>query len=181
MSAKTTKLRYTRTIVLWVVAGLAVAAIGVGGFLYLSRDYNPIPPALQSKLTFSPLVLPKDSKDYTTTDYKFSTAEGNVQILTYVIHAPSGNITTSEYTQPSQFAEVPGYKDSFLTNVIQQYATVQTSNGTIYLGRSPLQNNIQLAIMVERGLIVFMKPDKELDASQWRVLGDQFEIEKIAN
>ena len=181
MSVKTSHLRYARQIIIWILAAIGLAAIGVGGYLYFARDNSPIPATLRSQLTFSPFILPKDSKEYTTTDYKFSTAEGNVQILSYVIHTKDGNITASEYIQPSQFTEIPGYKDSFLSNVIQQYATVQTSNGTIYLGRLPRQGNKQLAIMIERGLLLLMSPDKELDSSQWRNLGDQFEIEKIVN
>jgi len=181
MSVRTKQGRYSRRIIIWALAVLSLAAIGVGGYLYFSRDNNPIPPALRSQLTFSPFALPKDTKNYTSSDYKFSPAEGNEQILSYVIHTQSGNITASEYTQPSQFTEIPGYKDSFLSNVIQQYATVQTSNGTIYLGRLPRQNNKQLAIMIERGLLLLMSPDKELDSSQWRNLGDQLEIQKIVN
>lgn len=181
MKVRISKLRYVRTTIVLLVVVAAVATIAVVGYRYVTRDTSPIPPTLRAQLTFSPFVLPKESKTYTTTDYKFSTAEGNVQILSYLIHLNNSTITVSEYAQPSQFAEIPGYKDSFLSNVIQQYATVQTSNGTIYLGRLPRQNNQQLAIMVERGLLVLMSPNKEINGPQWRTLVEQFEIEKIAN
>ena len=180
MSAKTSHLQYARQIIIWILAAIGLASIGAGGYLYFSRDDNPIPPALQSQLTFSPFVLPKDSKAYTTTDYEFSPAEGKVQILSYLIHLPDNTIKVSEYVQPPEFTEIPESKDRFLNNA-KQYATVQTSNGTIYLGRFALQNNKQIGIMIERGLLVFMSPDKELSEAQWRNLGDQLEIQKVVN
>jgi hypothetical protein len=32
--------------------------------------------------------------------------------------------------------------------------------------------------MLERGLIMFLNPNKEMDAAAWRQLGDKFEIQK---
>jgi len=180
MSVRTNQGRYSRRIIIWTLAVLSLAAIGVGGYLYFARDNNPIPPALRSKLTFSPFVLPKDTKGYTTTDYEFSLAEGNVQILSYLIHLPDNTIKVSEYAQPPEFTEIPESKDRFLNNA-KQYATVQTSNGTIYLGRFARQNDKQTGIIIERGLVVFMSPDIELSAPQWRALGDQLEIQKVVN
>lgn len=181
MSARTNKERHTRKIVIWILAGIGLAAIGVGGYLYLSRDNNPIPPQIRTQLSFSPLILPDGTGNYSTTDYRFTTAEGNVKILSYLIHLKTGTISVREQSQPLEFTEITEYKDRFLNNVAQQYDTVQTSNGIIYLGRLARQNNEQMGIMLERGLLVFMIPDKELDASQWRNLGDQLEIQKVVN
>jgi hypothetical protein len=33
--------------------------------------------------------------------------------------------------------------------------------------------------MIERGLLVFMNPDKELSEAEWRSIGDQLEIQKV--
>lgn len=161
---------------------LLVLGLGIGGYIYVSRDTNPIPTGMRDQLTFSPFILRAGVKNFTTTDYKFSTAEENTQILTFLIHANDGlTVTVSEYAQPPQFAEIPEYKDRFLTNVAKQYDTVQTANGTIYLGRMTKRGDRQLAVMLERGLIVFMNPDKELDKAQWRNLGDQLEIRKVTD
>lgn len=168
-----------------VFLGLGAVALiiaGAGGYWYATRDTGPLPSQVRAELTFSPLVLPPGTKDYTAADYKFSTAEGKVQILSFLIRTKNGTtISLSEYTQPPEFTEIPEYKDRFLTNVAKQYATVQTSNGTIYLGRMPRQNNKQLAVLLERGLLVFMSPDKELSHAQWRNLGDQLEIQRVTN
>lgn len=156
-------------------------AIGAGGYWYMTRPTSPIPASIEKQLTFSPFILPSDVKNYTTSDYKFSTAEGQVPILSFIIHVDQTKLTVSEYTQPSEFAEIPEYKEHFLSNVINQYATVQTSNGTIYLGHMEHQANKQLGIMIERGLLVLMSPNEDLTSEQWRGLGDQLEIQKIDN
>jgi hypothetical protein len=179
----TGKARYRRRwprIVGWILLVVLFVTSGLGIYLFATRDTNPVPRHLQNDLIFSPLVIPKDSNRYTTTDYKFASAEEKVQILTYIIHTREGvAISVSEYTQPQQFAEIPEYKDRFLTNIAKQYATVQTANGVIYLGRMPNQNNRQLAVLLERGLIVFMTPDQEMDQARWRELGDEFILQKM--
>ncbi len=157
---------------------LAFGATRVYG--YLRRDTNPIPIDIRKKLVFSPFVLPKGSKEYVTKDYKYSTSEDRVPILSFIIHSNEGaDIALSEYAQPPQFNDIPEYKERFLTNVAKQYDSVQTSNGTIYLGKMTRQNNKQLAVMLEKGLLVFMNPNTEINQAQWRKLGDNLEIKKI--
>jgi hypothetical protein len=168
-------------IVICILVVLILVTCGAVGYWCITRDTSPIPSQIRTQLNFSPFVLPDGTKEYSVTDYKFSTAEDKVQILSYLIHLENSTITLSEYPQPPEFTEIPEYKDRFLSNVINQYDTVQTANGMIYLGRAVKQNNEQLAIMIERGLLVFMKPDKELDSTQWRNLGDLLEIQKITN
>lgn len=166
------------------VAGLVVlGAAAFGVYKYLANgNANAVPKELGASLTFSPFVVAANDKGYTATDYKFSSAEGNVQILSYIIHTSDGNsITVSEYIQPPQFNDIPEYKSKFLTNVARQYDTVETSNGSIYLGRLTKQNNKQIGIMLEKGLIMFMTPNKELDQAKWHSLGEQLEIQKTDN
>ena len=180
MSVETSKPKSILKIIIWTLLGLSLAASGFAVYLYLPRDTNPIPTSLRSQLTFSPFVLPKGTKQYTTTDYKFLTAEDNVRTLSYVIHTTSGTISVKEQSQPLEFTEIADYKDRFLNNM-KQYDTIQTSNGIIYLGRLALQNNEQMGIMIEKGLLVFMIPNKEMATPQWRVLGDQLQIQTMTN
>jgi len=167
-------------IILGIVLAAVLIAAGAAGFWYFTRPAaSSVPEDVRSQLTFSPLVIADGTKDYTVSDYKFSIAEGKVQILSFLIHIGSGSVSVSEYVQPNEFTDIPEYKSKFLSNVINQYATVQSSNGTIYLGRAAKQNNKQLAIMIERGLLVFLSPEKELSDAQWRQLGDHLELQKI--
>lgn len=181
MKIRTRRSQHLITIIIWCVSLLVAASAIIVGYRYATRDTSPIPVAIRSQLTFSPFILADPTKKYTTSDYKFNTAENNVHILSYVIHTKTAIITVSEYTQPSEFSEIPEYKDRFLSNVIKQYATVQSSNGTIYLGRLPRQGNKQLALMIEKGLLVLMSPSQDIDEAQWRNLGDQLEVQKIIN
>lgn len=181
MRIKASKSQHLRTAAVWIVGALILIVVGASVYWYVIRSTNPIPPQIKSQLTFSPFVLPSSTKDYSATDYKFTTAEDKVQILSYLIHAESVTISVSEYPQPQEFTEIPEYRDRFLNNVAKQYDTVQTANGTIYLGRLERQNDKQLGILIEKGLLVFMSPDKKLDPSQWRNLGNRLEIQKIIN
>jgi hypothetical protein len=88
-------------------------------------------------------------------------------------------VTLSEYPQPPQFNDIPEYRDRFLNNIASQYKTVQSASGVIYLGKMVKQDGRQLGIMLERGLIVFMNPERELSDAEWRQLGDLLEIRKI--
>lgn len=168
-----------------LIAGLAgLMFIGVAAFAnyqYLELQAARIPASIREELTFSPFVLRLDAKGYTVTNYRAATAEDNTQIFSYIIHTNDKTITITEYSQPPQFTDIPEYKDRFLTNVIKQNATVQTSNGTIYLGKLTKQNDKQLGIMLERGLIVMMNPGEELSPAEWRRLGEQIEIQRISN
>lgn len=166
---------------IWALAALVLVVGIAGGYLYTRPDTGPIPADLRPRLTFSPLILPTTAA-YTTADYTLTTAEDNVQILSYRIQTKDGiTVSVSEYPQPQQFSEIPEYKDRFLSNVAKQYDTVQTANGTIYLGRLTLQDDKQLGVLLEKGLLVFMNPDKDLDKTKWRYLGDQLEIQKAVD
>lgn len=167
-----------RTHALWLSVLLLVVISGIGGYLYLSRDTNPIPTNIQTELTFSPFVIPSDTKDYSTSSYTYTAAEDKVWVLSYIIDLPNSSLTVTQYTQPPEFTDIPEYKDRFLTNIAKQYDTVQTANGVIYLGKMTRQNNKQLGVMLEKGLLVFMSPSSELDPSQWRNLGDRLEIQR---
>jgi hypothetical protein len=166
------------------LAGLAVIVILVAVatvviYRLLTAQSNPIPAALQKQLSFSPFVIPTGTKGYTTRNYKLSTVEGTTQLLTYSILTPANQtISLSEYTQPPQFNEIPNYKDQFLSGVAQQYDTVQTTNGSIDLGHLARSGNKPVAIMLERGLLVFMSPDKDMSNTQWHQLGDQLVIQR---
>jgi len=168
-------------VVAWIVLTLVIIATVTAGYLYITRDTNPIPKDIRSKLTFSPLAIPVYAKTYSVTDYKFTTSENNTQTLSYSIRTNNNSISLSQQQQPQAFVEIPEYKNRFLDNVAKQYDTVQTANGTIYLGHLSKQNNKQLGIMLEKGLLIFINPDKEMDKAQWRDLGDQLEIQKKSN
>lgn len=174
--------RLERYIAIGTAAFCIIAVVAIVSYQRFEREAARIPVDIRNELAFSPFVLPVDSKQYKATDYTLSDAEGNVQLFSYVITSEDAQVTISEYPQPPQFTDIPEFKDRFLSNVIKQYGTVQTANGTVYLGRQEKQGNKQLAIMIERGLIVLMNPNKkELTDQQWRVIGEQLEIQKIQN
>ncbi len=163
--------------------GLAVVALVVIAasivWKAFSRDTNPVPLAMRSQLDFSPFVIPKDNEVYATNDYGLTKSEDNTLILSYTVSTLENTIEISQYTQPLQFVDIPEYKDRFLTSVLQQNGTIPTANGTIYVGQLSNQENQPLGVLLEKGLIVFMKPTESLEETEWRRLGETLTIRKM--
>jgi hypothetical protein len=168
-----------------ILAGIIVAAFLIaGGFAlsqFLKPKDNPVPASVSSQIDYTPLVVPANMEALRTSDYKVSTVEDGTKLLSYIIHINDATVTVSEYTQPSQFTDVPDFKDKFLENVIQKTTSVSTASGTVILGQQAKQQNRQLAIMLERGLVVLMNPSKALEQKQWRTIGDALEVIKPSN
>lgn len=175
------KKRLLRIAGLATVAFLIITTVAVANYQYLERQAARIPTTIRQDLTFSPFVVTLDNENYSATEYKLAEVEEGVQLFSFIVHFEGKSVTVSEYIQPPQFTEIPEFKQRFLDNAIRQYATVQTANGTIYLGKQVKQNDRQLGIMLERGLIVMFNPEQELTQAEWRRLGDQFDVQKISN
>jgi hypothetical protein len=157
-------------IVVLVGCGAAVA-------LHLRQANKPlIPAAIQQQLPFSPLILAKGG-DYDAANYKY---DSDSQTLSYKAAKPgSTDVVITEQTLPPQFTEVQGYQDQFLSTVVKQTSTVNTSNGVIYLGHASKDSSQQIGVLIGQGLLVFMSPQgSNLTARQWRQLGEQLQIEK---
>lgn len=171
--------RIARNITLAIIGIVLILATGLGIWLYVNRDRNPLPKDIRPALTFSPLVIPKDHDTYKTAEYIFNRAEDDTQVLAYTVTTPETKVAVSQYSQPIQFSEIPEYKDRFLTNVVQQSEVVQTANGAIYVGSLTKQEGKQIGVMLEKGLIVFMRPEQTIDAAAWRRLGEALEVQRI--
>ena len=157
------------------IASIIIAVIlGVGGWLFWYLSQPIVPSAIRSKLPFSPLVYV--GAEYKVSSYKYASEE---KIFSYVIKDDSGNyITVAEQVQPPQFTDIPEYKDRFLDNVTRRYATVQSSGITVYLTRPPKQAK-QVGIIIDKGLLVFMSANKDLNEDQWRKIADHLELERL--
>ena len=166
-----------------IIASIVAVALLVAAGFWLARITKPttssLPADIASKLNFSPLVVEATSSAPQTRDYKLSTSEEGVLLLSFIIQLENGRtVTVSEYPQPSQFSDVPDFKDKFLENVIQKSTSVSTAGGVIILGRMAKQENKQMAVMLERGLVVFLVPSAELSEDEWRTIGDSFVLQK---
>jgi len=164
----------------WALTCFIIIAGSIAAYRFATRVISPMPDDVRSQLTFAPLVISAESKTFTTKNYDFVKVEDGTQLLTYTIDSEKGfSVAASQYEQPPQFTEIPDYQNRFLTNVAKQYDTVQSSAGVIYLGRLTKEDNKQIGLILEKGLIVFLKPDKELDKTQWRSVGNALEIERL--
>lgn len=164
-----------------IMAVLALIIAALASFLFFKHTSLPLPADVESKLTFSPFVPANGNKRISISGSTVTKLENGTQLLTYTLRMDDTAITVTQSVQPTQFTDIPQYKEQFLSNIINQYASFQTSNGTIYLGRVVKQNNKQVGIIVERGLLVFLNPNQDLSESQWRTIGDALAVQATAH
>lgn len=155
-----------------IVAGAFITYIG-------TRPQHVVPTDIQQRLSFSPFVISPSSHIGRAADYKLNKTETGVQTLVYRLTVSDADVTVTQSVQPSQFVDIPNYKDQFLSNVFNQYATVQTANGVIYLGRADKLRNHQFGVMLEKGLLIFLNPTKELSDQTWRSIGNSLLVENM--
>ena len=167
-----------------VIAGVIIAALLVVLGVWLAYTLKPtthlLPDDISTRINFTPLVITSTNTAPTTDSYKLSTAEEGVLMLSFIIHLGGGRtVTVSEYPQPSQFNDVPDFKEKFLDNVIQKSTSVSTAGGVIILGRMAKQDNKQMAVMLEKGLVVFLVPSTDLSEDEWRSIGDKLSLVSV--
>ena len=169
----------------WVKAVTGILAVillvGLGFWLahILTPTTNPLPADITNRINFSPLVITPSSSSPKVDNYKLNTAEDGVLLLSYIIHLDdSRSVTISEYPQPSQFSDVPDFKDKFLENVIQKTTSVSSASGTIVLGKMAKQQNKPMAVMLENGLVTFLVPTTDISENDWRHIGDSLALLK---
>ena len=154
---------------------LILAALAAAGWviytLYFQKNTSAIPADISDSLEFSPFVINQNAKGYTASSYKYAPMEDSTKVFSFVVTLPGGNtVTVSQYPQPPQFNEVADYKAKFLENKSED--TVPVSAGVIHLSRPEKQQQKQIGLMLERGLIVFLNPTANLSKAEWRDVGN---------
>lgn len=165
-----------KALTLSIIGVITVLTITIA-LLAMHNRANPLPDTIKNSISFSPVLINQNDKAYITSDYATSRAEDGTLILSYTITLENQTtVALSQYVQPNEFTEITDYRERFLNNVIQQSETVQSAGGVIYLGQLAKQDNQQIGVMLEHGLIVFMRPSEDLDAATWRRLGETLEV-----
>ncbi|MBC7512215.1 hypothetical protein H7142_00965 [Candidatus Saccharibacteria bacterium] len=162
------------------IIAIVVASVAIGAVISfaLTRTSSSVPATVRTDLTFSPLVPAGNSVQ--SSDYSLGTSEDGTQTLMYKVIIGDSSVVVTQYAQPKQFVDVPEYKERFLSSVVNQTNAVQSSNGVIYTGVTDTDNR-QIAVMLERGLLIFFNPSGELSDETWRTIGDSLTIEKTTN
>lgn len=165
----------------WIIlAIIVVIGSAITSFLILSHVATPLPSGIEKALTFSPFVPYKNNGDFSVARSTLSRSEDGKQLLAYTLKIPSTSLVITQSVEPSQFAEVPEFKTRFLSSVISDSHTVQTASGVIYTGRAAKQNDKQIGIMTEHGLLIFLNPARDLSDVEWRSVGDALTVKAIA-
>lgn len=170
-----------KTLLIALVSALVLVGSGWWVFGLATRSNGPLPADIAGQLDFSPFVVSGAAKGYSQTSFKYATVSGSEEkVLSFIITLPSGTtVTASEYPQPPQFNDVQDFKTKFLENKSED--TVISDNGTIYLSHPEKSPNTQIGLMLEKGLIVFFNPTKNIDKTEWRALGNNLMVQHTGN
>ena len=160
----------------------AVVLVGVGSIITIAfnQSKHVLPAAINNKLAFSPLVISDGSK-IIADQYRASNAQKDIQTLSFRAAFEGKKVSVTEQVQPGQFTDVADYKSHFLSSAFTDYRTVQTANGSIYVGPASKLQDQQIGVMVEKGLLVFFYPSKDLTDQDWRLIGDSLTVENTSH
>lgn len=161
--------RYVR-----IAAGAAVVlilAVGLAAGLKKYQSARTIVPAnIKAQLSFGIFWPGTDAVlrgDKTTIKY-----DPTEKLFSYVARTAAGDqIIVSEQQTPESFVDVP---TSFtkLTSTMQEYKSIDTSNGKVSLTRPVSLKGRQAAVMNARGVLVFLKPAKDIKDEDWARLAN---------
>ena len=155
---------------LLIVAGLVVT-VGVMGLVAYTRSNNqPIPHRVLNQAAFGvwyPAANPLGFKvDRGTVKYSVN---GQDKLVTFVAHSPTNNLSFTEQSVPDSFNDIPQLYDKIIEK-LRAYSTFDSVNGTVSLTRPEELKGGQTAVMKAKGTMVFIRPDKDLSADDWRRL-----------
>lgn len=162
-------------IVLVLLSSLALTA-GTYYLLEARKSRTDIPENIQKQLTIIPFIPSRDSAlkvDRTT--YKY---DPNQKGLSFIIAGGEyGELTVSEQPTPQEFIDIPDFYPKLVDN-FKRYASFESQYGTVYLTRPNGQLKGQTAVMNGRGVLLFIRSQKDLAEDQWRQLFNIIEIGK---
>lgn len=159
-----------------VLSILAVLiTVGITALIWEIRHQpQPISPAIEKQLNFSPFVVSKGS-GATVLSQKY---DASSQVYFFVMQRPDGQkFTVSEQASPVNFSEIPELYTKLLDG-LHKYDAIETTNGTVSLAHpQPGQSE---AILNEKGVLMFVRSDSgELSNVTWKHVIESMDIFKI--
>jgi hypothetical protein len=126
-----------------------------------------IPANIQKQLSFV-LYVP-DDKDAVIERSSIHYANGD-GVLSYTVgyNPAHAEITITQQATPSVFTDVPQYYPTLLDR-LNQYASLGTINGTVYLTKPTELKGQQQAVLNDNGTLLFAHPgNRNLSNDDWR-------------
>lgn len=159
-----------------LITGVLMMA-AVGGLILHERSKNTlIPASVQEQISYG-VYLPEDSDIRIQPDsVEF---EPQSKGISYVMQAAKtgDKYTVSQQATPEEFTDIPEYLPKLIERM-GNYATIDTVLGKVYLTKKQEADSKQIAVMNEKGTLVFVQADRDLTNNEWRALFKNFQLEK---
>lgn len=147
----------------WIVSAVVVVGFVVIGVILFAPKY-PFPPSIRSQVTSTVFVPTGQGIDVDRESAKF---DAGIKLLTYNVQVTGTKIVVSEQPTPDSFVDIPQVYDKVIAG-LDEYAKFESEHGTVHLTRPKELKGKQAAVLNAKGTLMFMKPERDLSADQWR-------------
>jgi hypothetical protein len=147
-----------------VILMLVIAAITTGAYLYRK---SPVPESIRSQVDFT--VLCPKSYDIDGGSWRVDTSDGT-RVLTFVVRAPSANITFSQQELPIAYKTDDAAYDRFIGS-LKPRANFRVPLGTVSIVNFVSEGNYKSegasGLLSSEGTLLTAHPDKEISEREW--------------
>jgi hypothetical protein len=147
----------------WLIVAIIVGLELMGGAIMYFVHPPTIPASIYEAANF-PVLTPRAS--ILRLDSASVVYDANTRVLRYQVRAFNGNLTINQQPAPVSFINNPSQYDD-LTHSLNQYQTLETHLGTMYLARPKDLAGRQVAVLNTAGTLIFIYPSFELGTQQW--------------
>jgi hypothetical protein len=150
-----------------VIVGVVVLSIGFAVVGYLALwPRGPIPKEIMQQIDYG--VYFPDLGKYKIDESSIKYDSVNKGISYEVRTTQPGNVlTVSQQTVPETFIDIPQYYEKVVEQM-GSYSTLETTIGKVSLTKKPVPGSKQIAVMREKGTLVFIQADKDQTNDDWR-------------
>jgi hypothetical protein len=150
-----------------------LVAAGCLVFLYFHyHNSSPISVSIQKQLSFIPFVTAPTSFDPVGQPYSIK-YDKSAQVLSYDIKYAGQQEVVSQQATPQSFNDIPQVYSQLIAKM-QGQSSFSTPAGTVNITYPTEYNGTQTAVMNSEGVLMFVRPTKNMSDSQWQKLFDQF-------
>lgn len=148
-----------------LVAGVVLAALTATGVYAFLQWRSPVPQSVIDQTTFA--VMVPEGKDIVIDKSTMVVTKPQDQadkVLNYTARIDGVEVLVGQQPTPQQFIDIPKVYEKVVEQS-KQYASFETTVGTVYLTRPQKQ---QIAMLNTKGTYTLAQATEDLTEDQWR-------------
>lgn len=176
MSDANRKGKRARMLTRSLVVVLIIALI-TGGAVVMTMLLTPkplLPKNIASQVSFG--IFYPQGNEVLNVSQKSIAYDAKTSLLTYSSRLATGStVSFSEQSTPSSFVDVPSVYTKLISN-LQEYASFDSLNGTVYLTKPKELHGQQAAVLNNRGTLIFARTTTDLSVDRWRAIFNSLQV-----